>query len=158
MIEIIIVGAVIGLFGYLAWRSYKDDKPSVAPVEDTYVYTPVTPTPADEKAVELTEEEFERTRDALGRFLPDDGTTPDVNEAWVGGVSPAKSNKVEVVDAVVTVDPSTIDVVPTADIASIVEPKPKGRKAKVIKNPTTNKEANTGKKTPNMKVLKKKKK
>ncbi len=27
--------------------------------------------------------ERERARDEQGRFLPDDPTTPDVNEAWV---------------------------------------------------------------------------
>lgn len=32
----------------------------------------------------------EQTRDPLGRFVADDPATPDVNEAWKGGKSPAK--------------------------------------------------------------------
>lgn len=35
-------------------------------------------------------EEPIQARDEKGRFIPDDESTPDVNEAWVGGVAPEK--------------------------------------------------------------------
>lgn len=33
-----------------------------------------------------------RVRNKVGRFVADDPSTPDVNEAWVGGKSPAKKS------------------------------------------------------------------
>jgi hypothetical protein len=38
----------------------------------------------DEKAIELADVAvIERARNDNGQFMPDDPTTPDVNEAWV---------------------------------------------------------------------------
>ena len=34
-----------------------------------------------------------RNRDKYGRFVADDKSTPDVNEAWEGGEAPKKSTK-----------------------------------------------------------------
>ena len=34
--------------------------------------------------------EPERARDEDGKFIADDPSTPDINEAWVGGKKPAK--------------------------------------------------------------------
>lgn len=36
---------------------------------------------------------YTRARDEEGRFVGDDPSTPSVNEAWVGGKSPAKQSK-----------------------------------------------------------------
>ncbi len=33
-----------------------------------------------------------RVRNEAGKFVADDPSTPDVNEAWVGGKSPAKKS------------------------------------------------------------------
>jgi predicted HNH restriction endonuclease len=37
------------------------------------------------------EEELERARDKKGQYRGDDKSTPDLNEAWVGGSAPSKS-------------------------------------------------------------------
>lgn len=37
--------------------------------------------------------EYIRARDEDGRFVADDPSTPNINEAWVGGKSPAKKSK-----------------------------------------------------------------
>ena len=34
-----------------------------------------------------------RVRNKAGKFVADDPSTPDVNEAWVGGKAPAKKSK-----------------------------------------------------------------
>ena len=34
-----------------------------------------------------------RVRNEVGKFVADDPSTPDVNEAWVGGKAPAKKSK-----------------------------------------------------------------
>ena len=34
-----------------------------------------------------------RVRNEAGKFVADDPSTPDVNEAWVGGKAPAKKSK-----------------------------------------------------------------
>ncbi len=34
-----------------------------------------------------------RVRNKVGKFVADDPSTPDVNEAWVGGKAPAKTSK-----------------------------------------------------------------
>jgi hypothetical protein len=34
-----------------------------------------------------------RARTASGKLKADDPSTPDINEAWVGGKSPAKAKK-----------------------------------------------------------------
>lgn len=38
-------------------------------------------------------QEYVRAKDENGRFIADDPSTPDINEAWVGGKSPAKKSK-----------------------------------------------------------------
>ena len=38
-----------------------------------------------------------RTRTIKGKFVADDPSTPDVNEAWVGGKAPAKKSKTKVI-------------------------------------------------------------
>ena len=37
--------------------------------------------------------EIKRTRDTLGRYIGDDPTTKNVNEAWEGGKAPKKRKK-----------------------------------------------------------------
>lgn len=66
------------------------------------LHTESVPVPSKEEPVaevvpEITPEptpaapvEPEQTRDPLGRFVADNPSTPDVNEAWKGGKSPAK--------------------------------------------------------------------
>ena len=39
------------------------------------------------------EEESKRARDKKGQYRGDDKSTPDVNEAWVGGKSPNKKKR-----------------------------------------------------------------
>lgn len=38
-----------------------------------------------------------RKRTIKGKFVADDPSTPDVNEAWVGGKAPAKKSKTKVI-------------------------------------------------------------
>jgi len=38
-----------------------------------------------------------RTRTIKGRYVADDLSTPDVNEAWVGGKAPTKKSKTKVI-------------------------------------------------------------
>ena len=38
-----------------------------------------------------------RKRTIKGKFVADDTSTPDVNEAWVGGKAPAKKSKTKVI-------------------------------------------------------------
>jgi|TARA_A100001391_G_scaffold203867_1_gene197402 hypothetical protein len=60
---------------------------------------------AFEKAIKESKEAVEsveivepaRARTEQGRFIADDKSTEDVNEAWVGGVAPKKKKKPKVV-------------------------------------------------------------
>ena len=54
--------------------------------------------PADHLPESLSKEEVavikaERARTAKGRYKADDKSTPDVNEAWMGGKAPKKKGK-----------------------------------------------------------------
>ena len=54
--------------------------------------------PASNPDVIVTPVKAERTKDAKGKFVADDPTTPDVNEAWKGGKAPAKKSKPKVTE------------------------------------------------------------
>ena len=41
----------------------------------------------------MTKEKPKRARDTKGRYKGDDKSTPDVNEAWIGGKSPKRKKK-----------------------------------------------------------------
>tara|TARA_R100000988_G_C3988128_1_gene161062 strand:+ start:477 stop:752 length:276 start_codon:yes stop_codon:yes gene_type:complete len=49
------------------------------------------------KAKAKAESKPVRTRTIKGRYVADDLSTPDVNEAWVGGKAPTKKSKPKVV-------------------------------------------------------------
>lgn len=42
----------------------------------------------EEDWVEILTAKPKRARDASGKFIPDDPSTPDYNEAWEGGITP----------------------------------------------------------------------
>ena len=63
---------------------------SSAPQETvTEILTP----PAPVADAPVAEAKPQRAKDAKGKFVADDPSTPDVNEAWKGGKAPAKKVK-----------------------------------------------------------------
>ena len=55
----------------------------------------VTLKPLKEAVTPVTETKPKRVRTEKGTYVADDKSTPDVNEAWVGGNAPAKKKAVK---------------------------------------------------------------
>lgn len=68
----------------------------------------VTHEPVSEVAPEPVQEP-ERVREDDGRYAPDDPSTPDVNEAFVGGKAPSWSHKDRKADLLVVVEKAGIE-------------------------------------------------
>ena len=54
--------------------------------------------PESNPDVVVTPVKPQRAKDAKGKFVADDPSTPDVNEAWKGGKAPAKKSKPKVTE------------------------------------------------------------
>jgi cytoskeletal protein RodZ len=99
IIESIIGVVIIATVGYLFWKNSQDQvvvnklttsDPVVEPVAEVSV-AEVAPEPVAQPA-SPAEEKPKRARNK-GKFAPDDKTTPEHNEAWIGGKAPPKKEK-----------------------------------------------------------------
>lgn len=64
-------------------------------ISDAFIPSPVVlPNTVNTQITDsVTAAKPKRAKSAKGKFVADDKSTPDVNEAWVGGKAPAKTNK-----------------------------------------------------------------
>lgn len=91
-----IAGVVFGsIVVYLYWKSIEKESNEKLPVRNPVVEKTVvetTNTEVSATTAETSKPEVKPKRaKRKGRFVADDPTTPDVNEAWVGGKAPAKT-------------------------------------------------------------------
>lgn len=125
-----IAGVVFGsIVVYLYWKSIEKESNEKLPVRNPVVEKTVVETTNTEvgaTTAETSKPEVKPKRaKRKGRFVADDPTTPDVNEAWVGGKAPAKTKKTVVVADVVA------DVV--AEEAPVKKPRTRKPKMTVLK-------------------------
>lgn len=57
------------------------------------ILTPQAPYKIEPPTAPAADSKPERAKDAKGKFVADNPSTPDVNEAWKGGKAPAKKAK-----------------------------------------------------------------
>lgn len=93
ILVIVILATMVGLL-YAATKPTKEEE-AIRAVATVIEQEPAPVAEVKEEPVKEVkpEEKPKRARKANGRFKGDDPTTPDVNEAWVGGKAPKKKTK-----------------------------------------------------------------
>lgn len=78
------VGAFIVFVAFKSAQKRSSSSGQAGPVNDDFGAV---------STLKKKEQEFVRAKNSRGRFVADDPSTPDVNEAWVGGKAPPKKRK-----------------------------------------------------------------